>query len=114
MTIQLKYVIRLALCGTLVLSYSFDVKSEGKITMLIAIEKILRDSIRKQSNSLFISEKTTLQSHNEFKPNELLDDLLQFRSNETATTIVIDSTVNYINAKCYNHLFIVDSYESFR
>lgn len=103
------------LSGTLVSSYAFDVKSErindGSLKMVLAIEKIVRDS---KSNSLFIGERAASSSHTELEPSELLSHLLKFMSNQTILSLVINSNNGEENTKFLNHLFIVDSYDSFR
>lgn len=112
------YLFRLLLvsCGTLISSHSFDVRSDEirfkSLTMILAIEKIMEDSISKQSNLLFITEQTTVQSHEALKPNELLDELLKFMSNQTMITLVID-TFNNLDMKINNNLIIVDSFIGF-
>lgn len=117
MNISWEYDFRLVLCGTLVSSYSSDVKSKEihnkTPPLILAIEKILQDFNSKQSNSLFISERTSSQYRSRFEPNQLLDKLLQFMSNQTMMTLVIDCTENQ-HTKAHNHLLVVDSYESFR
>lgn len=87
------------------------------LTMVLAIEKILEDSIIKQSNPLLISE-TTLQSRgflNGVKPSELLDELLQSMNYRTMIPlmIIIDSDKNKLT-KFHNHLLIIDGDEGFR
>lgn len=107
----------LASCGTLASSYPFDLKLQDirdkSLTMILAIEKVLEDLVIKQSNSLFVSEQTTIQFHNGLKPSELLHELLQFMSNQTTVTFVIDS-VEHEHTTFHNHLLIIDGYESFR
>lgn len=104
---------RLVSCGTLVLSYLFDVKLEEihdkSLTMILAIEKVLDDF---SSNILFVREHTTSNSHNQLKPNELLDELLQFMSNQPRITLVINSVEKELT-RFRNTLLIVDGFESF-
>lgn len=101
----------------MVSSYSFDVNLEEihdkSLPLILTIEKILEDFNSKQSDSLFISEQTTLHSNNGLQPNELLNELIQFMSNQTMISFVIDSVEN-TSKKFYNHLLIIDTYESFR
>lgn len=107
---------RLVLCEILVSSYSIDVKSEEILkksqTMVLAIDRILDDFISKQSNSLFICHQETLQSSDSLRPTELLNELLQFVSNDTKMAFEI-TAAEYERPMFLNNLFIVDSYESF-
>lgn len=81
--------------------------------MALAVENIVQDLISTQTNTLCVSKQTTLKSHDESEQSELLGELLQFMSNETMITCVIDS-VGSEHTKFCNHLLIVDGYESFR
>lgn len=81
--------------------------------MVLAIDRILEDSISRQSNSLFICYRTTLPSYVELKPIELLDELLQFMSNETRITVVVTADESE-HPMSGNNLLITDGYESFR
>lgn len=96
--------------------YSFDVKSEEILkkshTMILAIDRVMDDFISKQSNSLFICHQATLQSNDSLRPTELVNELLQFVSNDTKMAFEI-TAAEYERPMFLNNLFIVDGYESF-